>query len=276
MPPLPATKSAAAKRFLQLHHLLSSIPKLPSRNITPSAEIANKFIRRFSAIPQTINHPSELNRRQSTTVDIPATYDLDPGPGAGAIVGIVLGSLVGFLLLCWLIYAVVGAANRRSVVYEEDIVHRSRTSAHSRSPRARSHRHSHAHSSRSEMRDISVSRSPTRPRREARTRETVIIDETRRPPPPREREENVIEVIEEHSPERPRRAARTSHRNSGFRDVDPDAYAGGNKPQRKEDLIIIHVSWTYTTESEDHEGLNVRYRRLRILGWNDMDEWEWY
>ncbi|KAL8711384.1 MAG: hypothetical protein Q9220_004281 [cf. Caloplaca sp. 1 TL-2023] len=62
-------------------------------------------------------------------------------------------------------------------------------------------------------------------------RETVIMEERIRPaPPPVEREDDIVEVIEEHSP--PRRSS-GSRRVSGYRTVDPEAFGGGNRPLRK-------------------------------------------
>jgi len=47
-----------------------------------------------------------------------------------------------------------------------------------------------------------------------------------------EREDDIVEVIEEHSPVR-RESRRSSGRQSGFRTVDPDALGGGDRPVRK-------------------------------------------
>jgi hypothetical protein len=46
-------------------------------------------------------------RRQGEMLAIPTTYmGLNSGPSPGVIVGIILGSVAGFLLLWWLIYAI--------------------------------------------------------------------------------------------------------------------------------------------------------------------------
>lgn len=60
-----------------------------------------------------------------------------------------------------------------------------------------------------------------------------MVEERRAPPPPVavEREDDIVEVIEEHSP--PRRVRSSRDRNSGYRPVDPDSYAGGGRPIRK-------------------------------------------
>ncbi|KAI4131718.1 MAG: hypothetical protein LQ338_001119 [Usnochroma carphineum] len=176
-----------------------------------------------------------LTRRQQTTPKlIPETYaGLNKGPPPGTVVGIVLGSVAGFLLILWIIYTFMNVANTRgNATYEEETVvrRRSRSPRSSRrSPPRSPSRHAPSRSrSRSEVIEVSRHRSP--PRRETR-RETVILEERSRPPPPPvEREEDIVEVIEEHSP--PRRSS-GSRRVSGYRTVDPDAYGGGNRPMRK-------------------------------------------
>ena len=193
-------------------------------------------------------------RRQAVTVTasstanpiIPATYSgLGTDPPAGEIVGIVFGSVAGFLLVLWLIYTCFSMGTRavgQSSVVDDDITVRRR----SRSPRRHSSSHSHSEVievSRTRARSKSRSRSPpvrSPPRRESSRRETVIIEETRRPSrPPPPPEDDIVEVIEEHSPMRSparspiRTSRRSSGRQSGFRTVDPDAFGGGNRPIRK-------------------------------------------
>ena len=96
--------------------------------------------------------------------------------------------------------------------------------------RSRSPRSTRRSVSRSEVIEVSRHRSPDPPpRRESSRRETVIIEETRRPIP---RDDDIVEVIEEHSPS-PRRARRSSGRQSGYRNVEPALYGGGDRPVRK-------------------------------------------
>ncbi|KAL9128317.1 MAG: hypothetical protein Q9217_002972 [Psora testacea] len=180
---------------------------------------------------------SVLRRQQvtvtaSTTANpiIPATYSgLNTGPSPGEVVGIVFGSVAGFLLLLWLIYTCfsmgASAVGQSSVVEEEVVVRR-----RSRSPRPSPSSHSRSEViEESRTRERTRSRSRTPPRRESSRRETVIIEEIRRPsrPPP----DDIVEVTEEHSPIRTSR--RSSGRPSGYRNVDPDAFGGGNRPMRK-------------------------------------------
>jgi hypothetical protein len=59
-----------------------------------------------------------------------------------------------------------------------------------------------------------------------REEETVIVEEHVDPSV----EDDIVEVIEEHSPERP---ARKPSGRSGYRTVDPAEFAGGRGPLRK-------------------------------------------
>lgn len=182
--------------------------------------------------PQPIARPLEslVRRQQAPPRLIPATYaGLNRGPSPGTVVGIVLGSVAGFLLILWLIYTCVNFNATRAVgTYEEETVVR-RRSRSPRSSRRSPSRHAPSRSrSRSEVIEVSRHRSP--PRRETR-RETVIMEERSRPPPPPvEREDDIVEVIEEHSPVR---RSSGSRRVSGYRTVDPEAFGGGNRPMRK-------------------------------------------
>lgn len=144
---------------------------------------------------------------------IPEYYKgLSSGPPPGEVVGIVLGSVAGFLLLIWLFSALRngGSFGGGSVVEEEVIVRRDR------SPRSRRSR-------RSEM----TSRSP-RPERVIR-QERIIRETSRAPPPMRpvvERRvdgDDIVEVIEEDSSVAPRRTSK-SKRNSG-RSVGPESFS---------------------------------------------------
>ena len=70
---------------------------------------------------------SALTKRQQPVLAIPTTYlGLNAGPKPALLVGIVLGSIVGFLLIMYLIYAIAnfggGFLNRRRTVVEETIV----------------------------------------------------------------------------------------------------------------------------------------------------------
>lgn len=205
-----------------------SHPTLPTKTLQPfQRTLASLFRRQITTVTATAN-PQPI---------IPTTYSgLNTGPSPpGTVVGIVFGSVAGFLLLLWLVYTCFNLGNlapASSIVEEETVVRRrskSRSARRSRSPS------SHSRSEVIEVsrtRERSRSRSPAPPpRRESSRRETVIIEETRRPVR-EEREDDIVEVIEEHSPVR-RESRRSSGRQSGFRTVDPDALGGGDRPVRK-------------------------------------------
>lgn len=151
-----------------------------------------------------------LQRRQDNgeIIAIPAVYaGLNSGPAPGAVVGIVLGSVAGFLLLIWLFWLLsTGGSFLRSSVYEEEVVN---TRRRSRSPRSR-RSHRTEMTSRSPVRRERVIRqerivrdSVPAPRDRSRIRETIIL-ENGGPPmmPPMERRvpgDDIVEVLEEHS-----------------------------------------------------------------------------
>lgn len=237
MPPVSLPRRMIPDHIPQFHDLLASLPHLSRRDLTlsglhiPDLSAPSPLATRTSIPVEARTNPfrtlSSLVRRQ-TVVAIPATYSgIDAGPPPGNIVGIVLGSVAGFLLLLWLFYTCSNMGGRGDVVAEETVQRRARSPR--RSSRARSE------VSRSEMMESRRSRSPPPPRRERERetrRETVVVEERRAPPPVViEREEDIVEVIEEHSP--PRRVRSSRDRNSGYRPVDPDMYAGGNRPVRK-------------------------------------------
>lgn len=237
MPPLSLPRQIIPDNLSRIHDLLASLPHLSRRDLTPrglhfpdlsaTSPLATRTSKPIEARTNPLRTLSSLVRRQ-TVVAIPATYSgLDAGPPAGNVVGIVLGSVAGFLLLLWLFYTCSNMGGRGDVVGEEVVQRRARSPR--RSSRARSER------SRSEMMESRRSRSPPPPRRERERevrRETIVVEERRVPPPVVvEREDDIVEVIEEHSP--PRRVRSSRDRNSGYRPVDPDMYAGGNRPVRK-------------------------------------------
>ena len=216
----------ASAHPLDLRSLLPSTPSIDARTILSDSTHPTRISRTIQPLTRSL---TSLVRRQTIPPLIPATYaGLHSGPQPGTVVGIVLGSVGGFLLLLWLIYTCITFGTSRGVsTYEEETVVR-RRSRSPRSSRRSPSRHAPSRSrSRSEVIEVSRHRSP--PRRETR-RETVILEERSRPRTPVEREDDIVEVIEEHSP--PRRS-QGSRRVSGYRTVDPEAFGGGSRPMRK-------------------------------------------
>ncbi|KAK3699317.1 hypothetical protein LTR37_016469 [Vermiconidia calcicola] len=202
----------------------------------------------FKRIPQ-------LARRQSGPVCdagfIEGCYEgLNAGPAPGAVVGITLGSIAGFLFLMWLLWTLTNSTSfiRTSELNEEDVVVRRR----SRSPRSR---RSHRSTYNAEMRHTSprrervirqerIVRDVPPPRNDhSRVRETVIMEER---PERRVEGDDIVEVIEEHSsiggappPRRKGRRSSGGYRSvnpdfvpGGYRSVDPERFAGGDYTQQ--------------------------------------------
>merc|ERR1712000_60076 len=81
----------------------------------------------------TISKRTLLQIRQSTSGIIPTTYgNINDGPALGTVVGIVLGSVGGFLLILWLIYTCMqfGSVSSRSSYTESIVVARERRKSH--------------------------------------------------------------------------------------------------------------------------------------------------
>ncbi|MCJ1249295.1 hypothetical protein MMC30_006518 [Trapelia coarctata] len=209
MAPIPKAFDHIATSF-QPRHILPSIPSLHARTLPNSWS--------STSIRTLTTKISSLIRRQTQILPIPATYaGLNAGPDSGTVVGITLGSVAAFLLVLWLLYTCFGQVGTGGQVVQEEVIRR-----RSRSPRRRS-------VSRSETIEIASPprRERTPPRREPSRRETIVVEETRR----RDDGDDIVEVIEEHSP--PPRRVRSSRNSGGYRNVDPDQYAGGPEPFRK-------------------------------------------
>lgn len=195
-----------------------------------------------------------LHARQETDT-VPGNYPaLDAGPDPGTVVGITLGSVGGFLLLLWLVYTCLQIGGRGDTVSSYGTA-----SVVTRKSRRRHSRQHHRSPSRRETVEIRTSRPPPP------QAERVVIEErterrTSQPPPPPMAappppmpmptppprivtdDEDEVVVIEEHSPA-PRRASHKSksrrrrsssaRRESGFREVDPDRFAGGDASFRE-------------------------------------------
>ncbi|KAL2042314.1 hypothetical protein N7G274_004803 [Stereocaulon virgatum] len=249
MAPLLQSSSRIISGIRHPHTLRSLLPLL--HDFAPRSLSANSPLQPTRTVPAFDNIPRSLAsffRRQgvvtvtatappqsTTTPLIPTTYSgLNAGPPPGTVVGIVFGSVAGFLLLLWLIYTCFGmggAIGSSEVVEREEIVEERRHSRTRSSARRSSPRRPPSSHSASEVIEIEGRRERTPPRRESlrRERETVIIEETRRSSRPPE--DDYVEVIEEHSPVRREGSRRKV--SGGYRVVDPEAFAGGDRPMRK-------------------------------------------
>lgn len=220
----------------------------------PAAKAARAFTFTYSRSNDANSNSIHARQSNGNIVAIPTVYaGLDSGPAPGVVVGIVLGSVIGFLFLLWL-FSVLSKGAGGFVTANQDeeesvVVTRERRRDRSdRSRRSRGPEMSRASPRRDRVyrqeriiRDFPpAARSPSR----SRVREAVIVDDL---PPPRERRvegDDIVEVIEEHSDINPPR--RKSRRGSGyrsvetppsisggFRPVDPYQFAGGNYRQQR-------------------------------------------
>ncbi|OAL36370.1 hypothetical protein AYO20_04266 [Fonsecaea nubica] len=210
---LITTSRTSVASFFAL--ILKGVLQFSKRTLLTSSD-PSKPSRRDLVQPVFIQPSPHLEKRQSAVLAIPTTYaGLNSGPAPGALVGIVLGSVGGFILILYIILSLFrfsGWGGGGAVVAEEVIRHHRRRPSRS-SPSSRSHSQPMSHAS---------THRPERMREE-----TVIVEEHFDPSV----EEDIVEVIEEHSPERS--PPRKSNRRSGFRTVDPAEFGGGGRPMRK-------------------------------------------
>ena len=194
----------------------------------------------IASVAKRLPSPS-LFSRQSNPQIIPTTYgSINSGPAPGTVVGIVLGSVGGFLLVLWLIYTCMNLGNftSSSSSYTESVAVRDRRKSHGSQ---RSRRVSETVEVRRERSPIRIVRDEPRIVREPERVERVIVEEERREVRrERSRGSDEVVVIEEHSPPRRSKSKRErrddERRESGFRTVDPLAYGGvvgGRKGSRR-------------------------------------------
>ncbi len=184
------------------------------------------------------------------TSTVPSTYGaLNAGPDPGTVVGITLGAVGGFLIFVYLIYMCMsfgGPADGASSIGTASVV--------TRKSRRASRNHHHHHRPRRETVEVRRATSTSRgggailvdevitPSRDRVER--IVVEESRRrstsrppppivphpPPGPILSDDDEVVVIEEHSPPRRHRSKRRSA--SGYRDIDPDRFAGGDSHLR--------------------------------------------
>ncbi|TKA77783.1 hypothetical protein B0A55_04691 [Friedmanniomyces simplex] len=186
MPVLPHLSQRAASLATDTRTLESRQLRDLAHQATQALASAARTLAKRRPIP--IPTPHIAPRQNSgQLVAIPYFYQYG-GPAPGAVAGIVLGSVAGFLLLIWLFWSLSngGGFIRTSQYEEEDVVVRRR----SRSPRSRRS----SRQTTTEMRSRSppprrervvrqeriVRDIPAAPREPSRVRETVIMDDAPR------------------------------------------------------------------------------------------------
>ncbi|KAI6797700.1 hypothetical protein KC332_g14217 [Hortaea werneckii] len=221
-----------------LPHLLRRIMSPPSSQDTraldarqlrstanQAADSASRTAREL--LPRIISRIHPRQDANGNIIAIPTVYKgLNSGLSPGAVVGIVLGSVAGFLLILWLLWTLSnGGGFIRSSRYEEDDYY----SRRSRSPRRRRRTEMRSRSPARRERDRIIRqeriiRDSQAQRQPSRMRETVIVDDLPRP----ERRvdgDDIVEVIEEHSSNGapPRRGK--GRRGSGYRRGAPGNFS---------------------------------------------------
>ena len=194
--------------------------------------------------------PRQPQSQATQTPTIPSFYgSLDAGPSPGTIVGITLGAVGGFVVVLWFIYMCINLGNPANMD-TSTVVTEGTASVYTRRS-ARRH-HGGRRSVRGGVKEtVEIRRG--HPRGPVIVEEVVssvgvpsehiIVEERVRrsgsrhrpsmPPPPRrvvssdsgsedDDDDDEVVVIEEHTPPRRQR------RGSGYREVDPDRFAGGN------------------------------------------------
>ena len=234
----PQLRDTRPQKISEISGRFHSLHTFPSRTVKTALDAPSRVL---------------LSQRDTTTSTIPGAYPgINDGPDAGEVVGITLGAVGGFLLLLWLVYTCLSIGNKPDTLSSYGTA-----SVVTRKSRRRHSKHHHRSPSR-RRETVEVRTSRTNPVPEPPP-ERIVMEETMRrqsgpvpgpppapmpaPPPPRfvphDDTEDEVVVIEEHSPP-PRRHKSKSHRRrsssarreSGFREVDPDRFAGGDAPLR--------------------------------------------
>ncbi|KAF2718481.1 hypothetical protein K431DRAFT_135709 [Polychaeton citri CBS 116435] len=223
------------------------MPALSTRLLNRAAQ-DNRIINGRQATEAVASDVSQLAKRAATKILRPRqnalringaipTWYRGYGVSPGAVVGIVLGSIAGFLLIIWLFMIVSqgGAFIRTSTLREEDDIttrshhhHKSTRSKRSRRTEMRSRSPRRERIVRQERivrdRSVPVGGSIQPPRAPSRIYETIVVEEPER----RVEGDDIVEVIEEHSSigGPPRRKSRrgSTYRRDDFSDLSSRQY----------------------------------------------------
>ncbi|KAJ6137463.1 hypothetical protein N7471_003949 [Penicillium samsonianum] len=179
-------------------------------------------------------HTDTSLQKRYTTISIPSTYGrLNSSPAAGTVVGIVLGSVAGFVLLMYVLFLAVnpgGVARGGVAAPTSSSISMSMSMDEEEIVEVRSRRGSSAGRRRRDVIEVTEERENFRDsyrRRPVSRHDHVVVEESLATSTG---DEDVIEVEEEESsvpsdvsPRPPRRSRR-----GGVRHVDPMAYGGGS------------------------------------------------
>jgi hypothetical protein len=190
------------------------MPPLPS---IPSSSGVLSILRRSILLPR------------QDIVAIPNTYsDINNSPAPGTVVGIVLGSVGGFLLILWLISTCFGFRIPSSASTDEESI--SVRSYHRRS-NSRSYSPPRPAGRRAREEVVEIHRSPSR-RKQSQTqqsrRKTITVEARRSGPRRSGDDDEIVEIVDEGGPRRSSRNERVV--SGGFvRAVETES-ASGNRP----------------------------------------------
>lgn len=232
---MPPSLPPSLPRSLAQLFSAASLPVAPPLDASAVAAAARDLPTR--SLPSVVSRL--LSGRQTTSTIIPAGYgSLYNSPDPGTVVGIVLGSVGGFLLVLWLIYTIVNFGQPPEIAESSygtaSVITLARRSRHHH------HHHPRGHKSPVRLRATETVEVRARERESGSGVRPVIVDaapgmervrvvEERRTtsrPPPRpvvEDSDDEVVVIEDSTPPRRRRssARRSSdHRRESYREVD--------------------------------------------------------
>ncbi|KAK6202127.1 hypothetical protein LQW54_008996 [Pestalotiopsis sp. IQ-011] len=266
MAPVVCTRSLARDTDpnAERHDLRSSPFETTRRQSEPLSPWAYRTMpaRSAASLNNNNNHHRLAPRLNDNANTVPETYGAPSGPNAGTVVGIVLGSVGGFLLVLWIIYTLANLGNGSPAVIEtgsvggtESVVTRKSRKQHRRRTRS-------ASDARRRSETVEVRRTTERVVPVSVAAERIVVEERSRsrqppppmpappppmpPPPPRvvhDDSDDEVVVIEENSPPRRResrhharrqssRRSSERRRSSGYRDIDPYRFAGGDASVR--------------------------------------------
>ncbi|KAI6091339.1 hypothetical protein F4821DRAFT_200065 [Hypoxylon rubiginosum] len=228
----------------------------PSSQLVPSTATTTTLTQKLRDLATRTHLLPRLATDVST---VPEGYGRSPsGPDPGAVVGIVLGSIAGFIVLLWIIYWCVNLGNGPSttLVEEGSVSGVGSSSVVSFRSRPRAHRNSHRHSR--------SSRGYSSPSRQRRTKETIEITRRERsagPPVPPLHPEQIV-VMEENSTVTSRSRSRSRSRAPPL----PPSSSG-----RQDDEIIVLEEHTPPRRRDSRGYRRGSVERRSSAGYRDAD-----
>ncbi|QSS60160.1 hypothetical protein I7I51_04957 [Histoplasma capsulatum] len=170
-------------------------PLSSQRNAFSASSLSRSLITKARNITRSISHSSSHLQRRDRMISIPSTYSSFTS-SPGTVVGIVVGTVGGFVLLVWVLFLIFG----RSTTIVDDMT---TVTDDSRLPRR-----SASHRRRPEVIEVMTESTSSR-------------------------SEDVVEVFEELSTPPQSERKYYSKRTGSYRTVDPSEYGGGRGSSRR-------------------------------------------